>query len=568
MEKVTQVLQTNFTPFDWVIVVVYLAGTVAIGLYVNRYIRNMSDYILAGRSLKSYIAIATMVGTELGLVTVMFSAQKGFTGGFAAFHIGLVAGVGTLLIGLTGFIVVPLRRAGVMTVPEFYEQRFSRGVRVLGGMILAGAGILNMGLFLKAGALFVTALTGMQDPVWVNAVMTVLIVLVLAYTIMGGMVSVVITDYIQFVVLTFGLLAACLLSLKFLGWDTIVSSVRASHGEAGFDPFHEDGFGLTYIMWMIFTAGIVGGAVWPTALMRACAVESTAVVKRLYIFSSVGFLVRMLLPMFLGTCALAFFWGNADLHDVFFSPDGSPWASKKDLTPKELKDLSPEEVRNQLKNVSPEEVKNLSPEELEPLLRKEKEEHSELSMQAMPIFLGQLLPCVLIGVVAAGMLAAFMSTHDSYLLCWSSVLVQDVVSPIFNPSTKVRLLLARVFIFLMGVFLVVWGLWYPLGQDLWDYMAVTGAIYFTGAFSLLLAGLYWKRASRVGAYLALISGTIPVLALAPVKKLVRLDMLERLMKWELSSEFIGLTATATAFVLMIVGSLVFPDGPKPEQTAE
>ena len=130
-------ISSNFGTVDWAIVALYMLGTVAIGLYANRYIRNMSDYIVAGRSLKPYLAVATMIGSELGLVTVMYSAQKGFTGGFAAFHIGLIAGIVTLIIGLTGFIVVPLRELGVMTIPEFYERRFSRGVRIFGGLLLA-----------------------------------------------------------------------------------------------------------------------------------------------------------------------------------------------------------------------------------------------------------------------------------------------------------------------------------------------------------------------------------------------------------------------------------------------
>ena len=142
---------SNFGTVDWAIVGLYMLATVAIGLYANRYIRNMSDYIVAGRSLKPYLAVATMIGSELGLVTVMYSAQKGFTGGIAAFHIGLIAGIVTLIIGLTGFIVVPLRELGVMTIPEFYEKRFSRGVRIFGGLLLALSGILNMGLFLKVG---------------------------------------------------------------------------------------------------------------------------------------------------------------------------------------------------------------------------------------------------------------------------------------------------------------------------------------------------------------------------------------------------------------------------------
>jgi hypothetical protein len=76
-------------------------------------------------------------------------------------------------------------------------------------------------------------------------------------------------------------------------------------------------------------------------------------------------------------------------------------------------------------------------------------------------------------------------------------------------STRARLTLARVFIFLIGVFLLIWSLWYPLGQNLWDYMAISGAIYFIGAFVLLVGGIYWKRASRVGAYLALLTDDYP-----------------------------------------------------------
>ena len=117
-------IETNFGPLDWCIVVGYLFVVVAIWVYVKRYISNVADFIVAGRSLKTFLAVATMIGTELGLVTVMYSAQKGFTGGFAAFHIALAAAIVTLVVGLTGFIVVPLRRMKVMTIPEFYERRF------------------------------------------------------------------------------------------------------------------------------------------------------------------------------------------------------------------------------------------------------------------------------------------------------------------------------------------------------------------------------------------------------------------------------------------------------------
>jgi SSS family solute:Na+ symporter len=182
----------------------------------------------------------------------------------------------------------------------------------------------------------------------------------------------------------------------------------------------------------------------------------------------------------------------------------------------------------------------------------------------MPVLLSQILPVGLIGLVGAGMLAAFMSTHDSYLLCWSSVLVQDVIAPTVSGelSTKTRLLLARILIFVIGMFLLVWSLWYPLGQDLWDYMAVSGAIYFTGAFAVLLAGIYWKRASTVGAYLALAAGSCAVLGLKPVKDGLGLARLEDAWNIRIGSEQVGLATTVLALVLMFVGSLAFPDRKK------
>ncbi|MCK5269409.1 MAG: hypothetical protein KAJ46_01440, partial [Sedimentisphaerales bacterium] len=175
-------IQTNFSIVDWVIIVVYLLVIVGIGVYIKRYITNATDFIVAGRSLKTFLAVATMIGTELGLITVMYNAQKGFTGGFAAFHIAVMAVVATLMVAFTGYIVVPLRRMRVMTIPEFYEKRFGRGVRILGGIILAFSGILNMGMFLKAGSLFLSGVTGLTSDTELKLIMTVLLGMVLLYT--------------------------------------------------------------------------------------------------------------------------------------------------------------------------------------------------------------------------------------------------------------------------------------------------------------------------------------------------------------------------------------------------
>ena len=540
--------ETNFTPLDWVIVIVYPLISLGIGLYVARFIRNMNDFVVAGHRLGVCLGIATMTGTELGLITVMYNAQKGFTGGFAAFHIALAAGLVTFVVGLTGFLVYRLREMEVLTIPEFYERRFDRKTRILGGIMMAFGGILNMGLFLKVGSMFIVGITGLSAESWappdvvisavdaiglsveswpLAAVMVFLITLVLAYTCLGGMVSVVIADYVQFVVLSLGLLLTSFLAVESLGWTNIfdsvdkhmvvVDSVDKQPVKSGFDPTIAEGdFGWEYIIWMGFV-GLVSCGIWPTSVARALAMDSPNAVKRQYMFGSISYLIRFLIPCFWGICAYVFIMQDESLKQLFF-PSGYP---------------PPESL--------PEGVEAMD------------------NLYAMPVFLGRILPVGIIGIISAGMIAAFMSTHDSYLLCWSSVLTQDVVAPICKSfgrdlKPKTRITLSRVFIVLVGLYVLYWGLLYKGEDDIWDYMAVTGAIYFTGAFALLLGGLYWKGASSGGAFLALLVGSMAVLGLSPVQDFLGI---------EIDSAWVGLVSIGATLAAMIVGSICFPDRRSP-----
>jgi len=474
----------------------------------------MRDFVTAGRNLGLWLGIATMTGTELGLITVMYSAQKGFTGGFATFHIALAALIVTFVVGMTGFIVYKLREMKVLTIPEFYEKRFDRKTRILGGIMMVLGGILNMGLFLKVGSMFLVGITGLSATSWaLPAVMIFLITLVLIYTVLGGMISVVIADYVQFVVLSISLLVITYIAIAKVGWHNIFDTIELTMGRAGFDPtVAGGGFGWEYIIWMFFL-GLVSCAIWPTAVARALSMESAKIVKRQYMFTSVSYLIRFLIPYFWGIAAFVFITKDAAFSSLFF-PAGYP-----------VPDSLPAGVVA---------VDNL---------------------YGMPFFLGKILPAGLIGLVTAGMLAAFMSTHDSYLLCWSTSLTQDVVAPIARSagrplSSKKKVALSRIFIVLIGGFVLYWGMFYKGGEDIWDYMAVTGAVYFTGAFALLLGGLYWKRASSTGAFVALIGGLGAIVGLTPVQDLLGI---------ELSSAIVGLLSVIGTIVLMIIGSLLFPD---------
>jgi SSS family solute:Na+ symporter len=143
------------------------------------------------------------------------------------------------------------------------------------------------------------------------------------------------------------------------------------------------------------------------------------------------------------------------------------------------------------------------------------------------------------------------------------VLTQDVIAPLTGNtlSSKTRIFLARMIMCVIAFFLLVWGLWYPLGEALWDYMAITGAIYFVGAFAILTVGIYWKGASRAGAYGAFCCGFLTLISLSPIQKPLQ-QMLHTTIPGSDFSAYVGLGSAALAVVVMFVLSSLFPDKKK------
>lgn len=500
------VFATNFRTIDWIIVSVYICIPVVIGVIVKKYIRQLSDFIVAGRSLKLFIAIASLTGTELGLVTVMYNSELGFKHGFSAFHVGIIETVCILAIGLTGFIVYKLRQLRIMTIPEFYGMRFGRKVRIVGGTILALGGILNMGLFLQAGARFMMGVTGYSNPAGLKLFMSVMLIMVLIYTVMGGMVSVVLNDFMQFIVLSIGMLIGSYYAITKIGWDNLFKAPNTVDNISWFNPVAEgSGFGMIYVIFMVVLT-FSAGALWQSGTLRALSAKTPKIAKQLYAWSSISYLARRVIPMLWGICAFIFVSQTPKLLSAFQGPDALN------------------------------------------------------SQFGMPIFIAKVLPSGLLGLIVAGMFAAFMSTHDSYLLSWSSVITQDIVAPIKRDklSDKTRLLITRISIVCIGLFLLMWGLWFEAPVSLWNYMAVTGTIYLAGAFTVIVAGLYWKKASTTGATIALYAGLIAILGIGPW---TRGDNVP----FYLTDKFIGLMTFVIAFLGMVIGSLLFPDKQKPEE---
>jgi solute:Na+ symporter, SSS family len=300
----------NFTALDWIIVVTYIAVTLAAGLAGKKYISSASDFLLAGRHLGKFIGIATLAATEIGTITFMYYAELGYKTGFASFVNGLIAGGVMIFLGATGFMIFRLRDLGLTTVPEFFEVKYSRPLRIVAGVLVAVGGLLNMGVFLKVEGTFLTIISGLPvaDLKWT---MTLILFLELLYTVLGGMVSVVITDFIQFVMLSVGTVLVTGYVIYTIGWQHMQDAVMANLGANGFSPIGNPDYGWAYIGFQLLLWMAVDTC-WQTTAMRTFATKDPETSKKVFFWTGFIFLGRGMMPMLWGIGALAYFGPNHD----------------------------------------------------------------------------------------------------------------------------------------------------------------------------------------------------------------------------------------------------------------
>jgi SSS family solute:Na+ symporter len=489
---------TNFSwPIDGSIIGLYLLATMVAGIMVRKYVGKVEHYLVAGREMNVYLGIASLAATEFGIVTCMYTAQNGYRYGFAGATPGILQALAMLLVGLTGFCIKPLRDAGVITIPELFEKKFGQKIRWAAGVVIVLGGLLNMGVFLRTGGEFLVQVTGL-NPRYLEITMTALLVFVAIYTILGGMLSVLITDFLQFVVMSGGLLAVTILILAKVGWNNIIKAVETHHGAGGFNPFINPEMGWPFVLFNAFL-NLAAVLTWQTTIARVLAAKDTKTGLKVYKGTAFFFVCRFLIPGIWGMAALA------TLTAAQVGPN---------------------------------------------------------TLHAMPLLLSSIVPAGMMGILVAAMLAADMSTDSAYMLTWGSVIYNDIMAPLRKTvwSEKKGLLWNRMIVALIGVFLLFYGLWYPLKGDLWTYLGVTGTIYLSSMSALLIACGYWKKANNWGAAAAIAFG-----ALIPVSFLV-LEQVEATagLAKKIGPYYSGIATYLIVGAAMVIGSLLKP---KPKQPA-
>jgi SSS family solute:Na+ symporter len=211
---------------DILVVGLYLGGIVGLGLWAwfrrKRTATSTSAYFLAGGTLRWPVIGLALFSTNISTVHLVSLAQEGYVNGLAYGNFEWMA---AFLLIVLSFLFAPFYiRSRVATLPDFLERRYSRACRDwLAGLSILSAIFIHIGFSLYTGAVVLKGLFGID----INLSIIVTAALTGVYTIIGGLLAVVMTESVQTIILIGG--SACVLAAGLIsvgGWDGLTAAVE------------------------------------------------------------------------------------------------------------------------------------------------------------------------------------------------------------------------------------------------------------------------------------------------------------------------------------------------------
>ena len=216
-----------------IFVMLYLAASIGIGLYAARRVKTSGDYTNAGRSLPLYVVIATVFATWFGSETVLGIPAKFVKDGLrGVIEDPFGASMCLVLVGL--FFARKLYRMNLLTIGDYYRQRYSRTVEIIVSLCIVVSYLGWVSAQITALGLVFSVLS--KGAISMPAGMCIGAAIVLVYTLFGGMWSVALTDLFQMSIIGVGLLYIAYLIAGMAGGAHTVVAHAAAAGKFHFAP--------------------------------------------------------------------------------------------------------------------------------------------------------------------------------------------------------------------------------------------------------------------------------------------------------------------------------------------
>ena len=208
---------------DYVVVIMYLVGILALGFFFKKFVHSSQDYFLGGKMLPFWAIGMSLVVTDIGAVDFVGAAGQAYRYGLVVANFDWLGSVPGMM--LAAFIFIPYYwKSGVYTIPEYMGRRYNLAVRTIESLIWVIFLAFNLGVIFWASSVLLNTLMGWS----IEASLLVTAGVVGIYTIFGGLSAVVMTDVIQLIIMYLG--GAILLGLglyKVGGWEALVHKVTS-----------------------------------------------------------------------------------------------------------------------------------------------------------------------------------------------------------------------------------------------------------------------------------------------------------------------------------------------------
>src|SRR4051812_14008438 len=429
----------NYTLISFV--VLYLLGTLSLGVWAGTRIKNTADFAIAGRRLPLVMVVTTTFATWFGAETVMGIPAKFVQGGLNAI-VEDPFGAGTCLILVGLFFATRLYKLNLLTIGDFYRQRYGRGVEVSCSVAI----ILS---YLGWVAAQITAL-GLVFSVLTNGAMsetTGMIVgtaAVLVYVVIGGFLAIAWTDFIQMIVLVIGLSIIAVFASDLAGGSDKVLALAGSKDLFQFLPapsFTDMAFFIGAGVTMM-----LGSIPQQDVFQRVMSAKDQKTARNGAVIGGVSYILFAFVPMFVVASA------------VLVMGDQAVQLIKDDY------------------------------------------------QRLLPTFVLTRMPLVMQILFFGALLSAIKSTSSATLLAPSTSFVENILKNLRpRMSDRQQLLAMRVTIVVFTAIVLAYAIAMK-GKPIYDLVSSAYQVTLVAAFVPLVMGLYWKRATTQGAIVSIVAG--------------------------------------------------------------
>lgn len=425
------------------LVLVYLLVTIGIGLWAAKRVKNTADFAIAGRHLPLVMVVTTTFATWFGSETVLGIPAKFINSGLG----GIVEdpfGAGMCLILVGVFFAGKLYKMTLLTISDYYRERYGRVVEVACSLIIMVSYLGWVSAQVTALGLVFNLLSAGDISVPVG--MAIGVVSILAYTLFGGMWSVALTDFIQMIILVVGLSVIAVFAADLAGGADKVIAYATSQDLFRFWPeptFRDIAFFLAAAVTMM-----LGSIPQQDVFQRVMSANSEGAARKGAVIGGACYIAFAFVPMFIVASALL---------------------------------VMPQESLELLK-ADPQKI--------------------------MPTLVLQKMPFVMQVLFFGALLSAIKSAASATLLAPSVTFTENIWRQFHpRTSDQHELRTMRITVLVFSCLVLAYAI-YMQGTSIYEMVSGAYQVTLVGAFVPLVFGLYWKRATTQGAIFAIVLGLL------------------------------------------------------------